>query len=320
MGPTLSLRGLDNAAYYRLDPNDRADYVDTSGCGNALNVGNPSCLRLIMDSLRYWVTEMGVDGFRFDLAPDPGPSGGRLRHRRRLLRSGLAGPGDRPDQTDRRAVGRRSGRQLRRRAVPRRVERVERQIPGHRPRLLAQPRRSAARSGDQARRFAGPVHPAPAWPGRLGQPDHRARRVHPARTWCPTTTNTTRRTPSTTGTAPATTDPGTAVSKARSTDPAIAELRARQRRAMLSTLLLARGVPLLLGGDEVGRTQQGNNNAYCQDNEIAWWDWSSIRTRELRDFTAQPDRAAAPASRAAPPWLPDGPDGDPLVHPVRRSR
>ena len=69
MGPTLSLRGLDNAAYYRLDPNDRADYVDTSGCGNALNVGNPSCLRLIMDSLRYWVTEMGVDGFRFDLAP-----------------------------------------------------------------------------------------------------------------------------------------------------------------------------------------------------------------------------------------------------------
>src|SRR5664279_4108475 len=67
-GPTLSFRGLDNAAYYRLNPADRSRYIDTTGCGNSLNVGNAACLRLIMDSLRYWVAEMGVDGFRFDLA------------------------------------------------------------------------------------------------------------------------------------------------------------------------------------------------------------------------------------------------------------
>ena len=68
-GPTICLRGLDNAAYYRLDPAAPRHYLDTSGCGNGLNVGHPACLRLIMDSLRYWVTQMGVDGFRFDLAP-----------------------------------------------------------------------------------------------------------------------------------------------------------------------------------------------------------------------------------------------------------
>jgi len=67
-GPALCFRGLDNAAYYRLNPADRSRYIDTTGCGNSLNVGNAACLRLIMDSLRYWVAEMGVDGFRFDLA------------------------------------------------------------------------------------------------------------------------------------------------------------------------------------------------------------------------------------------------------------
>ncbi len=94
-------------------------------------------------------------------------------------------------------------------------------------------------------------------------------------------------------------------------------LRARQRRAMLSTLLLARGVPLLLGGDEVGRTQQGNNNAYCQDNEIAWWDWSSIDT-ELRDFTANliALRHRHPVLRRR--TYPPAPGHDPLVHPGRR--
>ena len=78
-------------------------------------------------------------------------------------------------------------------------------------------------------------------------------------------------------------------------------------------------MPLLLGGDEVGRTQQGNNNAYCQDNEIAWWDWSSLDT-ELRDFTAQLIALRHRHPGAPPPELPGGPDGDPLVHPVRRPR
>jgi isoamylase len=72
-GPTLCFRGLDNPAYYRLDPGDPRDYVDTTGCGNSLNVGDPVTLQLIMDSLRYWVSDMHVDGFRFDLAPTLAP-------------------------------------------------------------------------------------------------------------------------------------------------------------------------------------------------------------------------------------------------------
>ena len=88
---------------------------------------------------------------------------------------------------------------------------------------------------------------------------------------------------------------------------------------MLSTLLLARGVPLLLGGDEVGRTQQGNNNAYCQDNEIAWWDWSSLDT-ELRDFTANliALRHRHPVLRRR--GYPTDPEAIALVHPVRATR
>ena len=71
-GPTLCHRGLDNAAYYRLDPADPSRYLDTTGCGNSVNTGHPIALRMIMDSLRYWISEMGVDGFRFDLAPTLG--------------------------------------------------------------------------------------------------------------------------------------------------------------------------------------------------------------------------------------------------------
>ncbi len=107
---SLSFKGIDNAAYYRLVADDRRHYYDTTGTGNSLNVRHPHVLQLIMDSLRYWVTEMHVDGFRFDLAADAGPAAPRGRSTVGVLRPDPAGPGRQPGQADRRAVGRRRGR------------------------------------------------------------------------------------------------------------------------------------------------------------------------------------------------------------------
>ena len=118
----------------------------------------------------------------------------------------------------------------------------------------------------------------------------------------PTTRSTTRPTSRTTATAPTTTARGTAASRAQTDDPEINALRARQQRNFLATLLLSQGVPMLLGGDEIGRTQGGNNNAWCQDNEISWFDWerSTERAGELLEFTPRADRAA-PRAAGVPP-------------------
>ena len=180
-GPTLCHRGLDNPAYYRLDPADPSRYVDTTGCGNAVNAGDPLGLQLIMDSLRYWLTEMHVDGFRFDLAPTLARQDGGVRRGVGVLRPRLPGSRRVAGQADRRAVGRRAGRQLRHRPLPAAVERVERPLPRQRSRLLAPPRRPARRVGDALVRLGGPVRRLPAPTDRLGQPRHRARRLHPAR-------------------------------------------------------------------------------------------------------------------------------------------
>ncbi|MGS0684381.1 glycogen debranching protein GlgX [Nakamurella sp. GG22] len=283
-GPTFSLRGLDNAAYYRLDPNDQAAYVDTSGCGNALNVGNPACLRLIMDSLRYWVTVMGVDGFRFDLAPTLARQEGGfdtvaaffdlvwqdpvLAQVKLIAEPWDVGQGDSYD------VGRFPAGWAEWNGKFRDTVRdFWRSHDGLLPDLATRLTGSADlytqhRRGPDASINLVTVHDGFTLADLVSYDDkhneanteHNRDGTSDNRSWnCGV--------------------------EGPSSDPAIVQLRARQRRALLSTLLLARGVPLLLGGDEVGRTQQGNNNAYCQDNEIAWWDWSSMDT-ELRDFTA----------------------------------
>ena len=105
-------------------------------------------------------------------------------------------------------------------------------------------------------------------------------------TWSPTTTSTTRPTARSTATAPVTTARGTAAPKGATDDPLVLALRARQSRAMLATLMLSFGIPMLLGGDELGRTQQGNNNAYCQDNQITWFDWAQADA-DMLAFTRQ---------------------------------
>ena len=180
-GPTLCFRGIDNAAYYRLAPGNPRDYYDTTGCGNSLNAGDPIALQLMMDSMRYWLTEMHADGFRFDLAPTLARQDGAFDKVSAFLdmvaqdpvvsrAKMVAEPWD---------VGQHG--QLRPRPVPGPVAGVERQVPRHDARLLAQPPGRDRRVRRPLHRIGRPVrHRRPPAHG-VGQPDHRPRRLHPAR-------------------------------------------------------------------------------------------------------------------------------------------
>ena len=191
LGPTLSMRGIDNAAYYRLVEDDKRYYMDYTGTGNSLNVRHPHTLQLIMDSLRYWVTEMHVDGFRFDLASTLAREFYDVDRLSAFFELVQQDPTVEPGQADRRAVGRRprrvSGGQL-----PAAVDGVERQVPRHRARLLARRGCDPRRVRLPADRIGRPVRAHRPPPRRLDQLRHRPRRVHTAPTWCPTTTSTTR--------------------------------------------------------------------------------------------------------------------------------
>jgi glycogen operon protein len=276
LGPTLSLRGIDNAAYYRLVDEDPAHYYDTTGTGNSLLMQNPHVLQLIMDSLRYWVLEMHVDGFRFDLAAalarqfhevdrlsaffdlvqqDPVVSQVKL----------IAEPWD---------VGE-GGYQVgnfpplwsewngKYRDTVRDLWRGE---PATLPEFAYRFTGSSDLYADDGRHPVASVNfvtchdgftladlvsynakhnEANGEGGRDGSDDNRS--------WNCGTEGPTE-------------------------DPAILALRKRQEGNFLATLLLSQGVPMLAAGDELGRSQQGNNNAYCQDNEISWVHWPTAAT------------------------------------------
>ena len=300
LGPMLSFKGVDNASYYRLVPDDPRFYMDFTGTGNSLNPVHPSVLRLIMDSLRYLVDR--VPRRRLPLRPRLGARARVLRRRPALgvLRRHPPGPGALAGQADRRAVGRRPGR-LPGRQLPGALERSGTASTATRCATSGAARRSVGR----LRRRASPARATSTQADgrhavRVDQLHHRARRLHARATSSPTTTSTTRRTTRTTATAPTTTARWNCGVEGATDDPEINALRARQQRNFLATLLLSQGVPMLLGGDEIGRTQGGNNNAWCQDNEISWFDW---------ELDAEPRRAArlhAAADRAAPraPGLP----------------
>ncbi|MEV1067208.1 glycogen debranching protein GlgX [Streptomyces sp. NPDC050263] len=282
-GPTLSLRGIDNASYYRLVDGDWAHYYDTTGTGNSLLMRHPYVLQLIMDSLRYWVTEMHVDGFRFDLAAtlarqfhevdrlsaffdliqqDPVISRVKL----------IAEPWD---------VGE-GGYQVgnfpplwsewngRYRDAVRDFWRAE---PGSLGEFASRLTGSSDLYDHSRRRPRASVNFVTAHDGFTlldlvsyndkhneanGEGNRDGESVN--RSWNCGTEGPTGR-------------------------PAVLELRARQQRNLLATLLLSQGIPMLSHGDELGRTQRGNNNAYCQDNEVSWTDWRLTgEQRALTDF------------------------------------
>jgi glycogen operon protein len=282
-GPTLCHRGLDNAAYYRLDPADPRYYFDTTGTGNSLDAGDPLALQMIMDSLRYWLTEMRVDGFRFDLAPTLARQEGEFEKRSAFFDLVAQDP----------VVSR-----AKLIAEPWDVGQMDSYDLGGFP---PQWREWNGRYRDTMRDFwrSHPVGLGEFAARFCGSADiySRARRrptasvnlitVHDGFTLRDLVSYNDKHNEANGESG----RDGTSDNRSwncgaegPTSDPGVLALRARQSRAMLTTLLLSFGVPMLLGGDEVGRTQQGNNNAYCQDNEISWFDWAAADS-DLLAFT-----------------------------------
>ncbi len=316
-GPTYGLRGFDNPAYYRLDPENPREYVDTTGVGNSLNMNHPMSLRLVMDSLRYWVGEMHVDGFRFDLASTLGREGGGvdkssaffdLIAQDPLLSTVklIAEPWDLgPDGYQ---VGNFPPQWVEWNGMYRDTVRdFWRGRPGTVPSLASRLAGSSDLYADDGRHPSASVNFVTAHDGfTLADLVSYERKHNEANLE---------------GNRDGTDDNRSANYgvEGPTSDPWILETRARQRRNFLATLLLAQGVPMMLAGDERGRTQQGNNNAYSQDNPIAWLDWSpSEQVSDLERFTARCTglRAAHPVLRRKrflqgrvdgqePPALPD---------------
>jgi glycogen debranching enzyme GlgX/4-alpha-glucanotransferase len=269
LGPTLCFRGIDNAVYYRLHPNDKSRYFDTTGCGNSLNFDHPQTQRLVMDSLRYWVDEMHVDGFRFDLAPTLARGADSYDLRGRFfamlaqdpvlaqvklivepwdvghdgVRTGGFAPGysewnDRYRDTLRRFFRGDGG------LVGELVTRLAGSsdlFQGRGP--LASINYIASHDGRSLRdlvTYEGKYNLANGWDNRDG-PDNEY-----SRNWG---------------------------IEGPTLDPQINALRERVIRSWLSCLACSQGVPMLRQGDELGQSQQGNNNAYPQDNALSWTDW-----------------------------------------------
>ena len=215
-GPTIAFRGLDNAAYYRLVDGDQAHYYDTTGTGNSLLMRNPHVLQLIMDSLRYWVLEMHVDGFRFDLAATLARQFHEVDKLSAFFDIIQQDPVISPGQADRRALGPRR-RRLPGRQLPAAVDGVERQVPRHRPRLLARRAGLAGRVRvPHLRLLATSTRTATAVRRRRSTSSSPTTASRCA-TWSRTTRSTTRPTARAATTARATTAPGTAGSRARPT-------------------------------------------------------------------------------------------------------
>src|SRR5271166_1836669 len=287
-GPTLCHRGLHNAAYYRLDPQDPSRYVDTTGTGNSLNTGHPVALGMIMDSLRYWVSQMGVDGFRFDLAPTLGRQQGDFDPFAAFFDLVVQDP----------VVSR-----VKLIAEPWDVGRIDSYALGRFPPLWSEWNgrfRDTVRDfwrsrdgllGDFATRlcaFADVYGGRQA--GRRPSASVNFITVHDGFTLTDLVSYNSKHNEANLEGNRDSTDDNRSWNcgvEGPTTDFGVLTMRARQKRAFLATLVLSAGVPLLLGGDEFGRTQRGNNNnnAYCQDNEISWFDWSTV-DRELLRFTS----------------------------------
>jgi isoamylase len=284
LGPTLSFRGIDNAAYYQLASGDPQSYLDYTGCGNSLNVRNPHPLQLIMDSLRYWILDMHVDGFRFDLAA------ALARELHNVDR--LSAFFDLVQQDP--AVS-----QVKLIAEPWDVGQGGYQV-GHFPPLWTE---WNGKYRDTVRDlWRGRAATLPEFASRLtGSSDlyeTSARRpvasvnfitCHDGFTMRDLVSYDRKHNEANGDYNRDGTDDDRAWNcgaEGPTDDPAVNELRARQVRNFLVTLFCSQGVPMLLAGDEMSRTQRGNNNAYCQDNEVSWIDWEAAgKQQDLIDFT-----------------------------------
>jgi glycogen operon protein len=289
-GPTFSLRGIDNRGYYRLQQDPRR-YADYTGCGNTLQVVHPAVLRLITDSLRYWVTEMGVDGFRFDLAA----ALARSLHDVDMLSSFLAVIAQDPVL-----------RRVKLIAEPWDVGAGGYQV-GAFPPLWTEWNdhyRDAVRDfwrgalpdvRDLGYRLSGSSD-LYAWGGRRPYASVNFVTAHDGFTLRDLVSYDRKHNEANgEGNRDGTNDNRSwnCGAEGATDDPTVASLRRRQMRGMLATLLLSTGVPLLVAGDEMGRTQGGNNNAYCQDNPTGWLDWSLLEDPGWRALTELVSRLLA---------------------------
>jgi isoamylase len=282
LGPTLCFKGIDNAAYYRLVPGDERYYFDTTGTGNTFHAGHPYALQLIMDSLRYWVTEMHVDGFRFDLATSLAREEHAVEQTAAFFNLIQQDP----------VVS-----QVKLIAEPWDVGEDGYQV-GNFPPLWSE---WNGKYRDTVRDY---------WrgePGTLSELAYRltgssdlyatsARRPHASINFVTAhdgftladlvSYNEKHNEANLEGHIPGESHNRSWNHGAEgpTDDLQVNALRRRQQRNFLATLLLSHGVPMLLGGDEIGRSQRGNNNAYCQDNEISWYDWAAA-DQELLEFT-----------------------------------
>ncbi len=284
LGPTLAFRGIDNAAYYRLVPGQPRYYTDFTGCGNTLNMTHPRTLQLIMDSLRYWVLEMHVDGFRFDLASalarelyevdrlgaffdiihqDPVLSQVKLIAEPWDLGEGGYQVGNFPVLwAEWNGIYRDNVRSFWR-GDPGQIDDLAFRLTGSSDLYERGGRRPYASINFVTAHDGFTLADLTSYNEKhneANQEDNRDGHDHNISWNCSV--------------------------EGPTDDPEVLALRARQQRNFLATLLLSQGVPMIVAGDEIGRTQHGNNNAWCQDNEISWVDWNlDERQRDLLEFT-----------------------------------
>ena len=284
MGPTLSFRGIDNAAYYRLDGSEPWRYLDYTGCGNSLNARHPHALQLVMDSLRYWILEMHVDGFRFDLASalarelhdvdrlstffdlvqqDPVVSQVKLIAEPWDVGEGGYQVGNFPPLwTEWNGKYRDTVRDFWR-GRPEAIGEFASRLTGSSDLYATSGRRPVASINFVTCHDGFTLQDLVSYNHKHNEANGEGNRdgTDDNRSWnCGV--------------------------EGPTDDPAVNALRVRQKRNFLVTLFLSQGVPMLLAGDEMGRTQGGNNNAYCQDNETSWLDWSlADAERDLLQFT-----------------------------------
>jgi len=286
LGPTLSLRGVDNATFYRLVPGDRRYYLDFTGCGNTLNMQSPQVLQLIMDSLRYWVLEMHVDGFRFDLAStlarelydvdrlgaffdiihqDPVISQVKLIAEPWDLGAGGYQVGNFPVHWTEWNAKYRDAMRAFWRGDDRGVAEVATRIAGSNDLYEHSGRRPYASINFITAHDGFTLHDLVSYNEKRNEAngENGADGENNNLSW-------------------------NCGAEGPTNDPAVLRLREQQKRNLMASLLLSLGVPMISGGDEMGRTQQGNNNAYCLDSELSWTPWDlTLAQQQFLAFTGR---------------------------------